>query len=788
MRERMRRDGWKKAVMGGAAAGSTGVARVRRIAALGGVLLLAAATVAGQAPPPQHGGFRILGPGGGGTLFNPAISPLDPQTMLASCDMSGGYITHDGGQSWRMFNLRGEPRQFVFDPVDPRVMYAVGIGLWKSTDRGDTWAVVAPAPGSVRGISDSSDEADVSIISNDSYSLSDGTFPAPTAVAIDPLNHEHLYGAFGAQLLSSRDGGLHWSAEGSLPSTVSEMTVVRKAGDKNPRLLMAGSKGMWASRGGAVQSLVELQEPTYFSDIRMDAIDGRVLVLAVVGQGRLMQTWIDLWAKSPGTPWKDLPLPGTGGQVTLAVSGHDGKTIYASYSDLQMEDKVWEGVAKSDDLGAHWTLELKDSGKGTPNFRGSWIETEFGDDWGDKPVGLTVSSKDPALIFATNEGGVLKSTDGGAHWSSAYSHTAPDGGAATNGIDVLTSYGTFFDPFAAQRMFVGYVDIGLMRSENRGESWWPASTGIPHDWINTTYWMVFDPEERGRVWAAKSGTHDLPRARMWRNNEVSNFNGGVVVSDDGGRQWVVAGHLPNGAVTHLLLDPHSPARSRTLYAAVFGHGVYKSVDGGRSWSQKSTGIVLHEPKVWRLALAADGTLYAVIARGAPRAAPGDSHAGALYRSRDGAATWERVALPAGVSGPTDLAIDPSQPARLYLSAWAREAGVRGSGGGLFVSDDAGASWKPVFERDQHVASVTIDPGNPNHLYAVGFESSAWRSNDRGASWTRIAGYNFKAGLRVTSDPAHAGMVYINTFGGGVWYGPVDGPPGVEDISTRQIAP
>jgi len=55
----------------------------------------------------RPGDFKVLGPGGGGAMFNPTISPHDSNTVLISCDMTGAYITHDGGQSWRMFNLRG---------------------------------------------------------------------------------------------------------------------------------------------------------------------------------------------------------------------------------------------------------------------------------------------------------------------------------------------------------------------------------------------------------------------------------------------------------------------------------------------------------------------------------------------------------------------------------------------------------------------------------------------------------------------------------------------------------
>ena len=72
----------------------------------------------------RPGDFRVIGPGGGGAMFHPTISPHDVNTVLIACDMTGAYITHDGGRSWRMFNLRGVVSFFVFDPMDPKTMYA----------------------------------------------------------------------------------------------------------------------------------------------------------------------------------------------------------------------------------------------------------------------------------------------------------------------------------------------------------------------------------------------------------------------------------------------------------------------------------------------------------------------------------------------------------------------------------------------------------------------------------------------------------------------------------------
>src|ERR1700733_3757335 len=74
--------------------------------------------------------WHVIGPGGGGALFLPTISTVDPKHILVACDMTGAYISDDAGQAWRMFNLRGRVRFFVFDPHDANVIYAQSIGLW----------------------------------------------------------------------------------------------------------------------------------------------------------------------------------------------------------------------------------------------------------------------------------------------------------------------------------------------------------------------------------------------------------------------------------------------------------------------------------------------------------------------------------------------------------------------------------------------------------------------------------------------------------------------------------
>jgi len=217
-----------------------------------------------------------------------------------------------------------------------------------------------------------------------------------------------------------------------------------------------------------------------------------------------------------------------------------------------------------------------------------------------------------------------------------------------------------------------------------------------------------------------------------------------------------------------------------------GRGVYKSTDDGVTWTLKNRGITQNEPFAWRLSRASDGTLYVVIARRSEDGSIGTSGDGAIYKSSDGAETWTPVKLPDEVNGPNGLTIDPRDPKRLYLAAWSRATGTHGIGGGIFLSEDGGKSWKSILDRDQHIYDVTIDPRNPKQLYAAGFESSAWQSADQGEHWTRISSFNFKWGHRVMPDLENPEMIYITTFGGGVWHVALDGRPAASDIVTPQM--
>ncbi|HTM47688.1 MAG TPA: hypothetical protein VL285_03355, partial [Bryobacteraceae bacterium] len=471
-------------------------------------------------------------------------------------------------------------------------------------------------------------------------------------------------------------------------------------------------------------------------------------------------------------------------RALVTVDGRPDE-LFLSYGELKPKGEPktpYFGVAHTRDGGATWEYLWKSAANQPPNIHDAWLTERFGTYWGENPLAMAIRGN---LLIEGDLGRTMRSTDGGKTWDAVYSRRAGDG-YATTGLDVTTSYGVHFDPFDPNRLFISYTDIGLFRSETGGDTWIGSTDGVDRAWRNTTYWMEFDPEVRGRVWAVMSNTHDLPRTRMLRRGTGA-FKGGVMASTDGGRSWRKSSEgMEEAACTHILLDPASPKDKRVLYVAAMGRGVYRSLDGGKTWELKSAGLPGPEPLVWRLNLHAN-TLYAVVARRKDDGKFGTPNDGAVYRSKDRGETWLRMDLPPGLNGPTGIAFGPQD--RIYVSAWARTDPVfaKNAGGGVFLSSDDGKTWQNTL-KDPNMYDVTVDPAHPNRIYAAGFQSSAWRSDDRGQTWYRLRGFNFKGGHRIIPDPRNGDRVFITTFGGSVWYGPAGGDPkAAEDIVTPALA-
>jgi len=716
------------------------------------LLLMAAAAIA--APDTS---WRIIGPGGGGSMFYPTISPHDPRVVVVGCDMTGSYITRDGGRTWRMFNPGDTARFFVFDPLDPKVIYAgAGGGLYRSTDGGVTWPRLHPRPEAITHVSRGDDHAGARL----TYSGDPrGTI---TALAIDPADSRSLIAAAFVSgktvLWQSSDHGASWRNLGEQPGRALQIWIDARSPRNDRTLYVAGpdailvrEEGRWRTgeSPGSFTSISagwpESGSPTFYA-----VVSNRIFVSADGGRA---------W-------WHESSLPGMQGRAqAIAASPDHPEVAYASYSGLRAPLSQSMGVAKTIDGGRHWELVWQDTREPGPNVHDAWLSERFGPGWPGNPRDLGVAPTDPNICYGTDSGRTMRTLDGGKTWNAVYSNRAPDGNWTTNGLDVTTCYGVHFDPFDARHEFISYTDIGLWASDNGGESWYSATrTGIPGNWVNTTYWVEFDPEVRGRMWAAMSDTHDLPRPKMWRNRPPETYGGGIARSDDGGRTWRVQSQgMPPTAATHILRTPEG-----TLYVAGFARGVFQSTDEGEHWVLKNSGIEGAQPFAWRLARDAKGALYLVVARRSDDGSFHNAGDGALYRSTDAGEHWTRLQLPAGVNGPNGLAIDPRDPARLYLAAWGRSTREAALDGGIYLSTDAGATWRRVLGEDQHIYDVTIDSADTRIVYATGFEQAAWRSADRGITWKKIPGYDFRWGHRVILDPRDHTRLYITTFGGSVW--------------------
>lgn len=768
-------------------------------------------------------GWVILGPGGGGCVHTLTINPLRPQMMVVSCDMTAGYITYNGGESWREFNLKSRQYAYAFHPQDANTLYVGSSGLFRSRDQGETWQLVFPAPGAVTGEARLGDESNHSFFTTDNW-------PGKTvhAILIDPHHPEHLFivikkeGArqpaddfYGRQkrgllLYGSTDEGGTWKELAEWDSEEIHLLTFGPARPAESRRIFAFTeKGVFRLTAGGEMERLTL--PASILGLRhascgIHPVSGQLtFYLSAVesaGEGGyastiwkscdLGQSWerclTGLQARIPG----DLPV-----FSQVSACQQDARRVWLiaeKFPELDAAGQRVEhhGILVSSDEGASWEWAVKMDDDHDPlNRVGGWAERDYGPKWGDlkgeeqiSPRGrfawdVVASPVDPQVCYTMDFSTIFHTADGGAHWQQLVTHLYPDGSVSSRGIDVLGAYGVFFDPFDPAHLALALTDVGIFHSFDHGNTWQHALAGVPRSWINTCYWLVFDPQVQGRAWSAWSAMHDIPRIKCFRDEHFLKAEGGICKSEDGLQSWQPsASGLPAHALcTHLVLDPSSPPGQRTLYAAVFKGGVYKSMDDGRTWSLKNHGLDPRNPFAWRLLLAPNGTLYLVVVKNRLQ---GREQPGALYQSTDGAESWQPLALPEGADFPNDLTCDPT--GRLYLACWPRLVEGENCHGGVYARQVGDAAWQTLFDPAVHAYTVTVDPQNPAHLYLSTFDAALHHSPDRGQTWQRLRGFNFQWGYRPVPDPHHPGMLFVTTFGSSVWYGPAAGvPEASEDI-------
>jgi photosystem II stability/assembly factor-like uncharacterized protein len=256
--------------------------------------------------------------------------------------------------------------------------------------------------------------------------------------------------------------------------------------------------------------------------------------------------------------------------------------------------------------------------------------------------------------------------------------------------------------------------------------------------------------------------------------------GGVWKTTDGGTTWtpVTDGQLRSSSVGAIAVAPSNPdvvyagmGETQLRGNVMQGDGVYRSSDAGRTWTHlglaetQAIGRIRVHPR--------DPDLVYVAALGHPYA-PNEERG--VFRSADGGRTWRKVLARDSRTGAADLVIDPNDPRVLYATLWEvyRKPWMLWSGGpgsGLFKSTDGGDTWteltrNPGLPRGV-LGKITITVGaNSRRLYAniEAEEGGLYRSDDAGATWQKVNGsrdlwqraFYF---LRIAVDPKDPETLY-----------------------------
>jgi len=256
--------------------------------------------------------------------------------------------------------------------------------------------------------------------------------------------------------------------------------------------------------------------------------------------------------------------------------------------------------------------------------------------------------------------------------------------------------------------------------------------------------------------------------------------GGVWISDNGGVTWdPVFDEEAVASIGALAINQSNPdiiwvgtGESNVRNSTSVGAGVYKSVDGGQSWqlmglpnSERIDRIALHPSDPDIVYVAAMGTLW------------GPNSERGVYKTTDGGETWDRILYVDQLTGATDIKMDPTNPDKLYAGMWQFRRWPYffksgGPGSAMYISYDAGKTWKQKTEEDGLPAGELgrmvfgISPAEPKRVYAlVEAEKSALLvSHDGGERWSTVNDdYNVSVRpfyyTEIAVDPLNADRVY-----------------------------
>ena len=281
-------------------------------------------------------------------------------------------------------------------------------------------------------------------------------------------------------------------------------------------------------------------------------------------------------------------------------------------------------------------------------------------------------------------------------------------------------------------MYVAVATGGVWKTTNGGLAWTPVSDSIGVGSIGA---VAAAPSNGDVVWVG-SGEANNMRSSSW--------GVGVFKSTDGGKTWSKPMLPKSQHIGRIVIDPRDPdivyvAAMGPLWAPGGERGLFKTVDGGKTWTNTKsisaqTGFteIVMDP-------ANPDVLYAASLQRERREygfLPGGTES-AIWKTTDGAKTWTKLAggLPTGEIGRIGLTVCRSRPSTVYASVHAKAAA-----NGLYRSDDAGSTWKLVNSSNGtawYYSQVRCDPTDAEHVYRL--NASSQESYDGGKTWIGFAG-------------------------------------------------